>query len=78
MEEGGHMNDLRIGQIVYLRAKVTSTPKDQWGLHTELTVELIDNVGKPVSHIQHGIEDRRAVMTVAEAMAAVKRAGGGR
>jgi len=72
---GEGLNDLRVGQYVYLRAKVLSTPREQWGLHTELTVALIDREGNPVSEIQHGIEDRRAVMTLPEAIAAVRRLG---
>jgi hypothetical protein len=75
VEEGGDMTDLRPGQYVYIRAKVVSTPAEQWGLHKELAVMLVDAKGNPVSEIQHGIEDRRAVLTLPEAIRALERMG---
>lgn len=77
MEGNGEgMNDLRMGQIVYIRAKVVADMASQkYAKEPALMVELIDNTGRPVSHVQHAIEDRRAVMTMPEAVAAVGRMG---
>lgn len=76
MEEGSaaSVNDLRMGQIVFIRAKVVVDMASQkYAKEPALMVELIDNIGRPVSHVQHGIEDRRAVLTMPEAVAAVGR-----
>lgn len=69
------MNTLRNGQVVYIRARVTSAPNTQWLQPGELMVELIDGKSNPVSEVWHFIEDRRAVMTLPEAIAAVGRMG---
>lgn len=67
------MNTLRNGQIVYIRARVVSAPVTQWIQPGDLMVELIDAKSNPVSEIHHHIEDRRAVMTLPEAMEAVRK-----
>jgi hypothetical protein len=72
-EGGGPVNDLRNGQIVYLRARVASAPNTQWIQPGELVVQLIDSKQQAVSDALHVIEDRRAVLTLPEAVAAVRR-----
>jgi hypothetical protein len=67
------VNDLHNGQIVYLRARVTSAPNTQWIQPGELVVQLIDSKQQAVSDAWHVIEDRRAVLTLPEAVAAVRR-----
>lgn len=67
------MNTLRNGQIIYIRARVVSAPITQWIQPGDLMVELIDAKSNPVSDIHHLIEDRRAVMTLPEAIEAVGR-----
>lgn len=69
------MTDLRPGQHIYIRAKVVSTPAEQWSVHKELAVVFTDSKGNPVSDIQHGVEDRWAILTLPEAIRAVERMG---
>lgn len=70
------MTDLRKGQYVYIRAKVVSPIGEQeYSVHKELAVVFTDAKGEPVSEIIHGVEDRRAVLTLPEAIRALERMG---